>query len=516
MHTTTPRRRATGRTWIGLSLLLIPALLVSMDLSVLFVAAPAIARDLDPSATQWLWMMDVYGFVLAGLLVTMGSLGDRLGRRRLLLGGALAFGAASVLLAVAPTAELFLAGRALLGVGAATLAPSTLSLIRAMFTDPVQRRTAVGFWTVAFTGGAVIGPIIGGALLEFFAWGAVFLINLPFMALLLLAAPFLLPESRNPAGAAFDLFGAATSLTAVLGLVYAAKRFVEYGADGTAALALVVGLVLLAAFVVRQRRAEHPLIDISLFTRPAFTASVAGNTVVAFAVAGLGLLAFTFLQVVHGLSPLVAALYALPTILGTVLGAALASSLADRIRPARLMGLGLLAGAAGFGLVGAGADSGILPFLAGYTVVTLGVGVVATLANTLVLATAPPERAGAAAGVSETSTELGAALGIATLGTIAASLYRSGVERGLPEAGGAALETVAGAAATAAHLPEPQARDLLDTAFAAYTSGIATAALTGAAVLTAVAVLVLVALRRLPAGTEAPGTRSLGTERPRA
>ncbi|WP_017585269.1 MFS transporter [Nocardiopsis ganjiahuensis] len=508
MDKTTPHaapERATGRTWIGLALLLIPALLVSMDLSVLFVAAPAITQDLDPSGTQWLWMMDVYGFVLAGLLITMGSLGDRIGRKRLLLVGALAFGAASALLALATSPELFILGRALLGIGGATLAPSTLSLIRALFTDPAQRRSAIGLWTVAFTGGAVIGPIIGGVLLEFFRWGSVFLINLPFMALLLLAAPFLLPEFRSPAKASFDLLGSATSLVAILSLVYAAKRLAEYGADGTAVSALVAGAAFLAVFVLRQRSARNPLIDVSLFTRPAFAASVTGNTAVAFAMAGLGLLAFTFLQVVHGLSPLTAALYALPTILGTVLGATFAGLLADRVRPAPLMGLGLAVGAVGFTIVGTvGTGGGAVPFLAGYVVVTFGIGVVATLANTLVLATAPPERAGAAAGVSETSTELGAALGIATLGTIATSAYRSGMEQNLPGAGDAALETVAGAAATADHLPGPEAAALLDTAFTAYTSGIAAAALTGAAVLAGVTVLALVALRRLPPGTETP------------
>ncbi|MEE2048040.1 MFS transporter, partial [Nocardiopsis tropica] len=210
MHTpqNTANRRAAPRTWAGLVLLLIPALLVSMDISILFVAAPAIAEALEPGATQWLWMMDVYGFVLAGLLVTMGSLGDRLGRRRLLLTGAVLFGAASALLAVAPSAELFIAGRALLGLAGATLAPSTLSLIRSMFTDPRQRGAAVGAWTIAFTGGAVAGPILGGLLLEFFWWGSAFLVNLPFMVLLLALAPFLVPESRDPGAAGFDLPGA--------------------------------------------------------------------------------------------------------------------------------------------------------------------------------------------------------------------------------------------------------------------------------------------------------------------
>ncbi|WP_433699897.1 MFS transporter [Nocardiopsis sp. CA-288880] len=501
MHTpqTTTNRRAAPRTWAGLVLLLIPALLVSMDISVLFVAAPAIAEALEPGATQWLWMMDVYGFVLAGLLVTMGSLGDRLGRRRLLLTGAVLFGAASALLAFAPSAELFIAGRALLGLAGATLAPSTLSLIRSMFTDPRQRGAAVGAWTIAFTGGAVAGPILGGLLLEFFWWGSAFLVNLPFMVLLVALAPFLVPESRDPGAAGFDLPGAGASLVAVLGLVYAAKRFAEHGIEFQGAAALLVGTVFLVLFAVRQRRAEHPLVDVALFTRPAFTAAVGSNAAVAFAAAGLGLLVFTFLQTVHGLSPLQAALWSMPVFVGTVLGAVLAGVASPRVRPGPLMAAGLLAGSAGFAVVGTvETDSPLAVLIVGYTVTTFGVGIVGTLANGLVLATAPPERAGAAAGVSETSTEFGSALGIAVLGTAATRIYRTAMEDGPSGAEGPAGETVAGAVAAAPGAEDPGA--LLDAAFTAYTAGVSTAALTGAAVLAVAALLVAAALRGLPPG----------------
>lgn len=374
-----------------------------------------------------------------------------------------------------------------------------------MFTDPAQRRTAVGMWTVAFAGGAVIGPVIGGVLLEFFWWGSVFLINLPVMAVLLAAGPFLLPEYRGTGHSAFDLPGAAASLVAVIGLVQAAKRFVEYGADGPGLAAFAVGAAALVLFVLRQRRAQDPLVDLTLFTRPAFGASVLGNTAVSFAVAGLGLLTFTFLQVVHGLSPLFAALYTLPTVLGTIAGATLAGALADRVRPAVLLPAGLLVGAAGFGAVAVvEPDTHLAVFVGGYTVVTLGIGVVATLANTLILATAPPERAGAAAGVSETSTELGAALGIATLGTVASSVYRNSMAESAPDAGTAAGETVAGAASTAAHLPPNEAAALLSAAFEAYTSGVNTAAATGSGALLFIALVAAVSLRRLPAGTREP------------
>ncbi|WP_434081564.1 MFS transporter [Sanguibacter sp. Z1732] len=306
---------------------------MSMDISILFVASPAVTAHLEPTAGQWLWMMDIYSFVLAGLLVTMGGLADRIGRRRLLLIGAAAFGLASLGLAYAPTPETFITARALLGVGAATLAPSTLALVRAMFTDPTQRSTAVAVWTVAFTGGAVAGPVLGGFLLEHFWWGSVFLVNLPVMALLLVLAPLLVPESRNPEAAGFDLPGAGLSLVGIVAVVLAAKRFADERPDVTTGVTLVLGFVLLTLFVRRQRRSEDPLLDVTLFRNAAFTSSVLANALAALVMVGLGLLAFTYLQTVLGLSPFRAALAVLPTLAGSFAGAAFANGMARHLRP---------------------------------------------------------------------------------------------------------------------------------------------------------------------------------------
>ncbi|WP_285774845.1 MFS transporter [Microtetraspora sp. NBRC 13810] len=492
---TTPK--ATLRTWAGLLVLLLPALLTSMDISVLFVAAPVIAETLRPSATQWLWAMDVYGFVMAGLLITMGGLGDRVGRRRLLLAGAALFGAASVALAYAPTPELLILARAALAIGGATLAPSTLSLIRGMFADEAQRRAAVGAWTVAFSGGAVAGPVVGGVLLEHFWWGSVFLINVPVMVLLLVAAPFLLAESRDPARAGFDVFGVVTSLVAILSLVYALKQVAGHGFGLVAAGAALAGAGAAAVFLARQRRAAHPLIDLSLFRVRAFSAAVGASAVVAMATVGLGVLAFTFMQTVHGLTPLQAALWAAPTFAGTFAGAGAAAALAARVSPAPLLTCGLLAAAAGFGIVATlGPGTGLWVFLAGYTVLTFGVGITATIANSLVLSTAPPERAGTASGIAETSTELGGALGIAVLGTVASAAYRTTMTGLAPAGTGqAATETVTGAVAAARETAGPAGAALLDAAHTAYTAGVTTAALIGALLTAAVAVLTAVTLR---------------------
>ncbi|WP_016696934.1 MFS transporter [Actinoalloteichus spitiensis] len=487
------------RAWAGLVVLLLPALLTSMDISILFVAGPAISHDLAPSAGQWLWMMDIYSFVLAGLLITMGDLGDRIGRRRLLLLGAVLFGVGSAGLTFAPSPEWFIAGRALLGVGAATLAPSTLALIRTMFAGEDHRRAAVGAWTVAFSGGAVAGPIVGGLLLEHFWWGSVFLVNVPVMALLVVTVPYLVPESRAETTASFDGAGAVLSLVGIIALVNGGKLVPEQGAAPSALLSLVLGVVFLVWFVVRQRRAANPLLDLSLFRQPAFGVAVASNLVVSVVMAGLGLLAFTFLQTVHGMEPLRAALVALPTFAGTFLGAAAASAAATRLRPHVLVVGGFLVSATGMATIGVvGPDTPVPVFIAGYTTLTFGIGCVSTLASSLVLDHAPPERAGSAASVSETGITLGDALGIALFGTVSAAVYRGLMAREDVGAGSEAQETVVGALAHAWSLPPEQGSVLLRAAFESFTSGMTTVALAASALLAVTAVLVGTVLGRRP------------------
>jgi MFS transporter, DHA2 family, multidrug resistance protein len=218
--TMTAPAQATRREWAGLAVLALPTLLVSVDTFVLLLALPQISEHLHPSSTQLLWISDIYSFLLAGFLVTMGTLGDRIGRRRLLLIGAAAFGLASVLAAYAPNPALLIAARALLGLAGATLSPSTLALIANMFRDPRQRAVAIGVWMACFMSGAAIGPIVGGVLLERFWWGSVFLLAVPVMALLLTAGPLLLPEYRAGGAGGVDLVSVALSLAGILPVVY--------------------------------------------------------------------------------------------------------------------------------------------------------------------------------------------------------------------------------------------------------------------------------------------------------
>lgn len=490
--------RGRGRRLGGLIVLLLPALLVSMDVSILFVASPSIAQSLAPTGTQWLWMLDSYSFVVAALLVTMGSLADRIGRRRLLLIGALAFGIASIVLAMALTPTLFIVGRVLLGIAAATLAPSTLAIVRDLFDDPDARRKAVAAWTVAYTGGAVAGPVLGGALLSVFDWPAVFLINLPVMALLLITGPFLLPESKDPRGATFDLPGAGLSLLALFGIVFAIKRFAEYGNEFLAWATLIGSALVMVGFIVRQRRAAHPLIDLTLFRRGAFSGAVIANLLAAFVMVGIGALAFTYLQSVHGLSALEAALYALPTFIGTAVGAAVSAGLATRLRPGGIIMLGFAIAATGFIVIGATAEfDSPWWFVAGYIPLTLGTGgLISALANSLIISTAPAHRTGAAASISETGVQLGAAFGIALFGLLSTLFYR----RDMP-VNGPAGDSLASAEALAAELSGPEAALLQEQAATAFASSLSTVAFLIAGVCLTAAIVTGLLLRRVPVAT---------------
>ncbi|WP_435583063.1 MFS transporter [Amycolatopsis thermoflava] len=481
------------RDWAALGVLVLPVLLISVDMTVLGFALPYLSEDLGPTGAEQLWIVDIYSFVLGGLLVLMGTLGDRIGRRKLLLSGAVAFGVASVAAAFATSPGMLIAARALLGVGGATLMPSTLALIRSIFTDPARRRTAIAVWGAGFSGGMALGPVLGGWLLEHFWWGSVFLINVPVMVVLLVAGPFLLPEARDPRPGRFDPLSAVLSLAAVLPVVYGIKRFAEHGADPLAAGSVLTGAAFAVVFVRRQRALPDPMLDLALFRDRRFSASVLTNMLGVFALVGLLFLVPQYLQLVLGLRPMTAALWLLPTTVAGIVGSFAAARLARRVPVPRLIGGGLLAAAAGFAaLVALGVHSGLAILVAGMALVGFGVALSETLTNDLIITAAPPARAGAASAISETGFELGGALGTAVLGSIAAAVYRAGVPG---DAGETARETLGGAVAAAAGLPPAQAEALLAAARAAFVHGLQVSAVAGAALLAYTGVQALVLLR---------------------
>ena len=506
--------RAGRREWIGLVVLLLPLLLVSMDVSVLYFAVPFISRDLEPSSTQQLWIFDVYGFVLAGLLITMGSLGDRIGRRRLLLTGAAAFSLASLAAAYSHSAGQLIAARAVLGVAGATLMPSTLALIRNMFQDEKQRRTAISIWTGAMTGGIALGPVLSGFLIEHFWWGSVFLINIPFMVALLCLAPLLLPEFRAPQAGRFDLLGSVLSLGAVLPAIYGIKEIAANGVDQARLCAIGAGVLVGAAFLFRQLRSDHPMIDLSLFRSRGFRGSVALSLLSMFAIVGFAIFITQYLQSVLGLSPFAAALWSLVPSAGVGAIAPLTAALVQRYDRAYIAAIGFLLATAGFGMLTQLHSGSHLWFpLVGCGFYASGLVMAMTVGNELIMGAVRPERAGSASAVVETATEFGGALGMAVLGSIGTAVYR-GHLGSLPAGvsgpnADTARETLGGAVTVAAHLPGTTGPALLHAARDAFAHGMDAVSLGAGLVTLAAAALSVVFFRgvrveQAPAGKREP------------
>ncbi|MGH8249643.1 MAG: MFS transporter [Steroidobacteraceae bacterium] len=497
---TTPKR-AGRREWIGLAVIALPCVLYSMDLTVLNLAVPSLSAQLQPSSAELLWIVDIYGFLVAGSLITMGTLGDRIGRRRLLLIGAAVFGLASALAAFSTTSAMLIATRALMGVAAATLAPSTLSLIRNMFHDPAQRTVAISVWIMSYSAGAAIGPVIGGILLENYWWGSVFLINVPVMVLLLTIAPALLPEFRDPQAGRLDVRSAAQSLAAILAVIYGLKRIAEGSADTFALGAILAGLAIGAAFLRRQSRLADPLIDLRLFRAPAFSAALIVNLVGFMSAFATFLFIAQYLQSVLGLSPLHAGLWGLPSAIAFIAGSMLTPAIVRGHSPARVIAGGMLVSAAGFVIlsqVGA-ADSPLAALVVGQIVFSVGLTPVVVLTTDIVLSAAPPERAGSASALSETSAELGGALGIALMGSIVTAIYRSSFGATSATIPAAAYEiargTIGGAVSIAGRLPEGPAVELLAMARVAFVQAFGTTAWISAIIAVAVALLATAMLR---------------------
>jgi len=507
---------AGRREWIGLTLLVLPALLVAMDITALFLALPRLSADLHASSVEQLWITDSYGFAVAGFVITMGRLGDRVGRRRLLLIGGAAFAAVSVAAAWSVSPLMLIIARGVLGIAGATLAPSTLALISSMFRDARQRGQAIAVWaTGQFVGGAA-GPVLAGVLLAHFWWGSVFLMAVPVMVVLLIAGPVVLPEYRSSAPSRLDLASVALSLAAVLLLVYGLKQVAIGGSSGSWAPfgswgSIAAGAGLGVIFVRRQLRLDDPVLNLRLLRSRPFTAVLAALLFAGVALAGIGLLVTQYLQSVLGYSPLASAVLFMPMGLGIAAGTMSAPALARRVRPATAITGGLsLSVAGGLLLSLAGPVGGLPVVMVGTGVLALGAGPLFALGTVLVIGSVPTARAGSAASMSETANYLGSSLGLALLGAVGASVYRgdmahvmaggvlggvpAGVAAGLPAGVAAAAgQTVAGAVAASAHLPAGVAGELLGAARGAFTSGLHVTGVVAAVIFAGLAVVIAVA-----------------------
>ncbi|MFE7649410.1 MFS transporter [Streptomyces phaeoluteigriseus] len=516
MNAVTPVK-AGRREWIGLVVLCLPALLTTMDLTLLFMAVPKLTADLNPSSSQLLWASDIYGFLIAGFLITMGTVGERIGRRRLLMIGAVFFGVASVLTAYADSPEMLIAARALLGVAAATLAPSTLSLLRTMFKDEKEGTTAVTIWTTSFMVGGVVGPIAGGLLLDHFWWGAPFLLAVPVMILLLVAGPMLLPEYKDPAGGRLDLVSVGMSLAAILPAVYGVKELAREGFETLPAVSLVIGLAFGVAFVLRQRGLSVPLLDISLFTRAAFSVSVGTLLLTTGLMMGIQYLLATYMQVVLGMSPAEAGLWQLPVIIPGMVAAVVGTGISQKIGTPPVLIAGLLVGSVGFGvLTQVDGGSGTALVVVSSAIMFIGLAPVMALGIGTIVQTAPVERAGAASALASTTNEMGGAVGIALVGSLATAVYGSTLDDNLPDgvtgqAHEAARNSVSEAATVAGELPGRVGGELSAAAHDAFAHGMEIASFVSIGVLLAMAALVAVLLRKaLPAPAAPPEPQVAG------
>ncbi|WP_342776193.1 MFS transporter [Nonomuraea terrae] len=499
-----PGGRAGVRTWLGLAVLVMPALLLFMMLTILFLAIPQLAADLKPSSTQTLWIVDIYGFLMAGLLVTMGTLGDRIGHRRLLVAGAAVFAVVSVIAANTSDPGLMIVWRAVLGIAAATQMPATLGLIFATFTDARQRGIAVGVWSGAISVGTGLGPVIGGALLETFSWRAAFLVGVPVMVIVAIGAPLLLPDHRNPAAGRPDLFSVALSLATLLPIVYGVKELAKDGGLAAAVVSIGLGLAFGAWFVVRQLRLPEPLLDVRLFANRTVSGALGVFLLSATALGGIYLLFTQYLQLVEGLSPLRAGLWVLPGAALLVVVSTLSPVLVRRVRPGHLIAAGLVVQVIGYlMLTQVGAVGGLPLLVAGFMVLYPAVAPSMALTTNMVVGSVPPQKAGAASGLATTCSDLGISLGIALIGSLGVAVYRAQTDGTLPanlppEAASAGRDSLGGAVSAAQGLPADLGAALLVPAREAFTSGLNVAAVISAAIAAVAAILAAVRLRHVP------------------
>jgi DHA2 family multidrug resistance protein-like MFS transporter len=507
--------------WAILAVLCTSLLVVVIDVTVLHVAAPAISADLDPTAIQLLWIIDIYPLVAAPLLLASGVAGDRLGRKSLLLAGFAVFAVASLAAAFAPTAELLIAARALLGVGGAMILPPTMSIIRDVFRDRDERVRAVGIWSATSAGGAALGPLLGGFLVENWWWGSVFLINVP---ILLLVAPFavrLIPVSRAEKPPPWDTPAVLLAAVGILGIAFGFKEGARYGFFEPAALVVTgVGVAAILLFVRGQLRRDHPILNVRLFARREFSVAVGCVFLAMFGLVGIEFFGAQYLQLVLDLEPLAAAVRLLPLMVATLVGALFAARLIKRFGTSRAIALGLL-----------GTTVGLLPMLAlglsdqyillwpSFILIGFALEIALVAANDTIISSVPADAAGGAAAVEQTAYELGGGFGVAILGSILAVGYSAniGPVEGVSSVGiDNARESLSRAVDVAQTMPTTMAEPLLAGARAAFMSGYHTMILVCVGILGAASLISAFLLREnrtegadMPAGPFEP-TQSSG------
>ncbi|MDB6178393.1 MFS transporter [Paracoccus sp. Z330] len=410
--------------WLVLTIVSSALFLIVIDMTVLYTALPRLTHDLGATANQKLWIVNAYPLVVAGLLPGLGGLGDRIGHKRMFLSGLAVFGVASLAAAFAPAPAALIAARVFLAVGAAMMMPATLSLIRLTFTDENERALAIGIWAAVASGGAALGPVAGGFLLEWFWWGSVFLINVPIVLLAFLAGAVVLVNRRPSHAHPFDLIGSVQIMLGLVGLVYAIKEVSKRDPSWlAAALVLAISAISMRAFLRRQYASASPLIDFALFRNIRFTSGVVTALVASAALIGVEFAFSQRLQLVMGLSPLQAGLMILPIPAASFLAGPLTGLALPRLGSTRVLTWSLALTGIALLLYLLTRNAAIWIWLPLLAVMGFGVGAAMTAASSVLMLSAPENRAGMAASIEEVSFELGGALGIAVLGSVMTAIY---------------------------------------------------------------------------------------------
>ncbi|MBE5214572.1 MFS transporter [Pectobacterium sp. A535-S3-A17] len=412
------------KKWLTLAIVSSALFLIVIDMTVLYTALPTLTHDLHATASEKLWIVNIYALVASGLLLGMGTLGDKLGHKPLFISGLVVFGAASLFAAYSPAPSMLIAARALLAVGAAMMMPATLSIIRLTFTDERERALAIGIWAAVASGGAAFGPVMGGILLEYFWWGSVFLINVPVVLLALIMGITVIPHRPGNASHRWDFIGSLLIMVGLIGITYAikelGKRVPSYE---DALIALLIGVTFITLFVRRQRNSKHPLIDFSLFRLRPFSAAVAAAIVAAAALIGMELAFTQRLQLVVGLSPLQAGLFILPLSLASFIAGPLTGKILPHVNSGTMLAAGLLISGLGMGSYLLLHNAPTMIQIISLTVIGAGVGSTMTAASSTIMQVAPASKAGMAASIEEVSYELGGATGVTLMGSLLSFAY---------------------------------------------------------------------------------------------
>ncbi|MBV1856465.1 MFS transporter [Catellatospora tritici] len=503
---------AGRKEWIALVALMLPPLLIGMDITVLYFAVPPIAEILQPSSAQQLWIIDIYGFILASTVITMGNIGDLIGRRRLLIIGALVFGAASVMAAYSTSPEMLITARAIQGLAAATQMPSALALVRTLFRDPKQRRSAIATWSIGTAAGLSLGPVISGLLLQNYWWGSIFLINAPVVVILMIVIRLLAPESRRSRDeiGRFDVLSSILSIAGMVSLIWGVKELIINGYELWPAISLGVGIVIAIAFIYRQRHLENPMIDPAMFRYKGFGPALVLSAVAFLCVIGFGLFSMQYLLVVLGLEPLHAALWSLATLPLTGMSAPLAAQIVNKVRPAYVFAASFLMIAVGYVLMTqltTGHDLALV--LVGVALISAGSSSVLALMTDFVVAVGPEDRAGSVAALQKTCQEFGGALGVAFFGSVGAYLFRDGFDPNVlatvPEnLRGAVQETLGGAFVIAQSLPPQIGGPVLAAALDSFVDSLNLTAYIGIAVAVLAALFTIAKLRHVSYADQQP------------